>query len=51
MLKQQLIQKIARLVQAYSDPSVFSMIGWRGMIIETDDRDSYIEISNYEEDM
>ena len=40
-------------IKRYSDPSVFPMIGWRGMIIETDDRDStyYIEISNYEEDM
>ena len=40
-------------IKRYSDPSVFPMIGWRGMIIETDDRDNtyYIEISNYEEDM
>lgn len=40
-------------IKRYSDPSVFPMIGWRGMIIETDDRDStyYVEISNYQEDM
>ena len=34
-------------IKRYSDPSVFPMIGWRGMIIETDDRDStyYVQIS------
>ena len=34
-------------IKRYSDPSVFPMIGWRGMIIETDDRDStyYIAVS------
>ena len=35
-------------IKRYSDPSIFPMIGWRGMIIETDDRDStyYVKISN-----
>ncbi|MED5259097.1 MAG: hypothetical protein VYC72_04605, partial [Verrucomicrobiota bacterium] len=40
-------------IKRYSDPSVFPMIGWRGMIIVTDDRDStyYVKISNFENDL
>ena len=36
-------------IKRYSDPSVFPMIGWRGMIIETDDGNStyYVQISTY----
>ena len=35
-------------IKRYSDPSIFPMIGWRGMIIEIDDRNStyYVKISN-----
>ena len=29
-------------IKRYSDPSVFPMIGWRGMIIETDDREDIL---------
>ncbi len=40
-------------IKRYSDPSVFPMIGWRGMIIVTDDGDStyYVKISNFENDL
>ena len=38
-------------IERYCDPKIFPMIGWRGMIIETNDGDStyYVKVSKFSE--